>query len=814
MAITTSFKQECPSCEGLVLIKDPKLVGKKIECPKCKFKFVVKEPPPKEEEEEKEEEGVTSRPSKKAKTAGTGKVTDKKPVKAGAKKGKDDDTDGDDDGTDVKKKKKKKSGPNMMVVGGGLGVVALIVLGIVAYARWGSSDPPKSKYKGGPVVPVVKNPGVTEVKKDPDNTVVTPGVKSSPPAEATNLLPAEATAVFAVNVRELRKSEAWKSAVETPGAFNKSRFEEIFGFPLSQGEEVGVERVVTATNAGAGWSFSVVRTLHDVDEASLKSKLKLTDPVSINNRRYYLVGRQFDAVGNLLIKANRSHGKFAVCIVDAKTLVFADVEPLKKFMEDGSKPAEKGTYQKLNPELKALLDKTDRSDAPALICLAGDVDMMLNATQLITPNLVKQVARQLAPHIAKIQIPNFDMEFDKLVKEAGVDPSEAVRKGDKTIREEAKNAAVALTTFEKNKLVLVVALELKSDKTSELWHTTYIKTLLDIWAAVLATPPPTGTTDTTKKEVPIEAKVTGKVLSAIYTTPLKPTEHTQFMEDLGKVMVESRGDADLANTSPRYHQLAAALSAYVEKTGQFPRGTAERPAPDYSWPESRVSWMAALLPYLPDGSFSKLKVDPNKDWFRDENLALARMVVPHFVVRTKDAPFRTTYAGHPDQFGVTHFAGMAGLGLEAARYRANDESVKDRIGIFGYDRITTKDALKGRLDKVIALIQVPPEFHTPWLAGGGATVRGVDDDERSCVQPFVCAEYKGERGTFAIMADGTVRFIKASIAPALFRAMCTLKGTTENIDKSVPEVPNEGEAIATPAKVAPEEKPAPAPKAG
>ena len=68
MAISTSFKQECPSCEGLVLIKDPKLVGKKIECPKCKFKFVVKEPPPKEEEVAKDEEGITSKPSKKPKT--------------------------------------------------------------------------------------------------------------------------------------------------------------------------------------------------------------------------------------------------------------------------------------------------------------------------------------------------------------------------------------------------------------------------------------------------------------------------------------------------------------------------------------------------------------------------------------------------------------------------------------------------------------------------------------------------------------------------------------------------------------------------
>ena len=268
--------------------------------------------------------------------------------------------------------------------------------------------------------------------------------------------------------------------------------------------------------------------------------------------------------------------------------------------------------------------------------------------------------------------------------------------------------------------------------------------------------------------------------------------------------MEARGEADLVSTSPRHHQLAAALMAYVEKNGQFPRGTAARKSSDretdFSWPESRVSWMAALLPYLPDGSFGKLTVNPDKDWFHDENLAVARMIVPHYVVRAKDASFRTTYAGLPDQFGVTHFVGMSGLGLESARYRGNDDTVKDRIGIFGYDRVTTKDALKGRLDKVIALIQVPPNFQAPWLAGGGATVRGVsDNDKEDCVKPFVCAEYKGERGTFAIMADGKVRFIPASISQALFRSMCTIKGAAESIDKAAPEVPNSGDAVAAPA---------------
>ena len=44
MAITTPFKQPCPSCEAPVPIRDAGLIGKKVECPKCKYRFVVEEP--------------------------------------------------------------------------------------------------------------------------------------------------------------------------------------------------------------------------------------------------------------------------------------------------------------------------------------------------------------------------------------------------------------------------------------------------------------------------------------------------------------------------------------------------------------------------------------------------------------------------------------------------------------------------------------------------------------------------------------------------------------------------------------------------
>ena len=68
MATTVSFKQPCPSCEHPVPIRDPKLIGRKIDCPKCKYRFVVEEP--------EEAEADEAPPRKKG-----DKITDKKVVR-------------------------------------------------------------------------------------------------------------------------------------------------------------------------------------------------------------------------------------------------------------------------------------------------------------------------------------------------------------------------------------------------------------------------------------------------------------------------------------------------------------------------------------------------------------------------------------------------------------------------------------------------------------------------------------------------------------------------------------------------------------
>src|SRR5205085_2920147 len=67
--------------------------------------------------------------------------------------------------------------------------------------------------------------------------------------------------------------------------------------------------------------------------------------------------------------------------------------------------------------------------------------------------------------------------------------------------------------------------------------------------------------------------------------------------------------------------------------------------------------------------------------------------------------------------------------------------------------------------------------------------------------PFVCTEYKGKPGTFAIMADGAVRFLSKDLPKAKFNALVTIAGD-DKIDKAeldvlCPIVPGEDASLKT-----------------
>src|SRR4029077_18380110 len=84
MAVTSTFKQQCPSCEAMITIKDA-MIGKKVECTKCKDKFIAERP----EEDDDDEKPQTKKDTKLGKKntsvqkGGSNGVSTKTPLPAG-----------------------------------------------------------------------------------------------------------------------------------------------------------------------------------------------------------------------------------------------------------------------------------------------------------------------------------------------------------------------------------------------------------------------------------------------------------------------------------------------------------------------------------------------------------------------------------------------------------------------------------------------------------------------------------------------------------------------------------------------------------
>src|SRR3954462_15621421 len=103
MAASSSFKQQCRSCEAMVPIRDPGLIGRKIDCPKCKYRFLVEEPEG-EEEDAKPDKKKAGDKAKGGKADKAGKGASK----AGPRRRGEDEED--------RPAKKKKGGGSMMLI--------------------------------------------------------------------------------------------------------------------------------------------------------------------------------------------------------------------------------------------------------------------------------------------------------------------------------------------------------------------------------------------------------------------------------------------------------------------------------------------------------------------------------------------------------------------------------------------------------------------------------------------------------------------------------------------------------------------------
>ena len=226
-----------------------------------------------------------------------------------------------------------------------------------------------------------------------------------------------------------------------------------------------------------------------------------------------------------------------------------------------------------------------------------------------------------------------------------------------------------------------------------------------------------------------------------------------------------------------FQGLSAAIKKHVAEKGGFPRGTAERPKDDPARrgmaypPSTRVSFYPELLPYL--NRDYHLSINPQAAWYDPENLPAAEAWVPEFLAPSyPSSSWRATsltYVPDGRSLGATNYVAIAGVGVDAARYTLPENAKK--MGLVGYEWGSKVEEVTDGLANTIFLMQTPPGVPQPWLQGGGATIRGLS--EADPMQGFRHTFPNGQQGTYALMGDGSTRFIKGNINPEVLKAMAT-----------------------------------------
>jgi hypothetical protein len=872
------------------------MIGRKIDCPKCKYRFVVEEPAEEEAELDDAEEGgdgVKTKPGAKKKRTGQ-----------------------------APEKKAKKSNKMVLVLAlAGAGVVLLVVAGVLIFGgvfgdskeekKGGTS--PSSRFSGGPgragTVEPDDNPNKEE-KKDKEEP-------NKPVDLVSNLLPNDSELVLNLSPQDILKSPLGKPAFETPGAFQKKMFEDNFGIPLDN-----LERILVAGNITQNWFFAVIKTSAPIPQETVQKTLGLKKAENPPLGQDYFVMTS-DWLAKELNRGSEfleAKGKAGAAAAAARTvgvrfhsqqvLVLADMVPLKKFLADKSTPAQ---LYKPPQEKPAEADQAEGGPGPAGGgrggppagggggAAGGMMERMQENMQAMRSGqrgggprggmggpmggMQAGTSTSAAPPPASNSYltinPQMKAMLDRVEAKEPVIFSLAMDLN--PFIDRAKGRVEFLFTQDilprfgglsvgmKEKITAIGALEFPDQNLAQSFSQQF-QTNLQVWAQLAeamgnfridvpgaggagmmgrggmaemmtrgmrrggaggpqgpggaGTPPgPGANRSPTDQGQPAPgrpgfgpggqpfgpgggnaneqnyigtAKVDigshEKTLQLSVEVTLKQPAMDLVQKGLEMGWIRARGEIASARINPVPYDLAQTLKAYEDQKGHYPRGAfARKPSAERKerpWPpDQRVSWLADLLPFMGYDEIYN-KIDFEKSWRDKENYLSSMALIPQFL-DGRD-PNRSRYVRYPGmlyEVAATDYVGIAGIGLDAADYSDKDPAVAKKLGVFGYDRVTKAEDIKDGLDNTILMLQIPSPYKSPWIAGGGSTVRGVP--ETRSVQPFVSVQADGKRGTMAIMANGAVRFIGEDIDDKVFQAMCTYQGAEKvDVEKNTTIVPD------------------------
>ena len=220
--------------------------------------------------------------------------------------------------------------------------------------------------------------------------------------------------------------------------------------------------------------------------------------------------------------------------------------------------------------------------------------------------------------------------------------------------------------------------------------------------------------------------------------------------------------------------LVLSLHNYEANYGSFPPGTIPNPAFP---PERRLSWVLPIRRFL--GGSAILTIDPTVAWDAPPNWPLRLVAAPGVTYvgttpadedRGLTCPDDPAFDG-PARPRPLAYVGVAGLGADAPTLPAKHE----RAGVFGYDRSTRLADITDGTARTMILVETA-QGQAPWSAGGPSSVRGVDPATRPYIGPGRPFGGYHPGGANVAMADGSVRFVRESVAPQVFEAMATIAG--------------------------------------
>jgi len=193
-------------------------------------------------------------------------------------------------------------------------------------------------------------------------------------------------------------------------------------------------------------------------------------------------------------------------------------------------------------------------------------------------------------------------------------------------------------------------------------------------------------------------------------------------------------------------------------------------------PEGRLSWLTYVLPGLDqrrqDVAGLITQINDQEPWDAERNQVAARTRLLVALV-----PLNTPQVA-PDEPAVTCYVAIAGLGPDAATIQLPPTGrAPPRAGAWRYDAATPFDRITDGLSQTL-LIGETADDPGPWLRGGSATTRGLNDAADAKPLVGTGGQFGGyfPNGANFALCDGSVRIFTPKTTPGVLLGMATIAG--------------------------------------